>query len=721
MSYGTSATTTSGAYSIKLADGNYKITAVKQGYTMSPQSLTVSANATQNLIMTSASLAISGTITAGGSVAPSAFVWAEKVGGGFTGTQADASGNYSLSVDSGSWRVFAASEKYTKSGYASNPINVSASQSGINIALTTAANIQDNLVTSSTFKDTASGSFEDTTVNTKVSVDGGALGQAGSDSYITAKETVNYPDSSSVNVIANKAKDINAYSGGSQVKNLSTGKKATVELTYTVAELATSEIDTPAEVSQLKVSTVNEQKEWEALSTVVTYKDSSGNAVSVATTSSSIPASVSQITFTTTDATHFSPYALTEANDPSAPSQPSGVSATAATAGTASITLNWTANSSEDNVTGYYIYRDTASNPNSPLLTSTTATSYTDTGLTFGTTYYYRVAAYRNTLESQASSEVSATPSIAAGGGIISSGGGGGGGGSAPSIPSQTPSPSPSPAIPATPAVPGVSPAVPATPSLSAQPSATALSVSPVFNRSLYIGVINSDVKRLQQLLNLDKDTMVSNSGVGSKGNETNYFGPATEKAVRKFQEKHNIAKQGETGYGVFGPKTQVKMQEIVNSLSGTLPPETPSVPSIVSRLTPASVSPIFTKGLEKGMRSEDIKRLQQLLNLDQDTMVSNSGAGSKGNETNYFGPATERAVRKFQEKHNLAKQGDAGYGFVGPKTRDKLAEIHSGIQTELPSSLSSNNDLSLKEQLQRQIQQLLKQVELLQSQLGGI
>ena len=67
---------------------------------------------------------------------------------------------------------------------------------------------------------------------------------------------------------------------------------------------------------------------------------------------------------------------------------------------------------------------------------------------------------------------------------------------------------------------------------------------------------------------------------------------------------------------------------------------------------------------------------LQQVLNRDANTMVAAEGAGSPGNETNYFGPATLRAVQKFQEKYGIATVGVAGYGTVGPRTRAKLNEL---------------------------------------------
>jgi len=46
---------------------------------------------------------------------------------------------------------------------------------------------------------------------------------------------------------------------------------------------------------------------------------------------------------------------------------------------------------------------------------------------------------------------------------------------------------------------------------------------------------------------------------------------------------------------------------------------------------------------------------------------------------TGFFGPATERAVQRFQKKHGLVSSGSpatTGYGAVGPKTRTKLNSL---------------------------------------------
>ena len=59
------------------------------------------------------------------------------------------------------------------------------------------------------------------------------------------------------------------------------------------------------------------------------------------------------------------------------------------------------------------------------------------------------------------------------------------------------------------------------------------------WSRNLTIGSTGEDVRQLQRFLNGDAATSVSSSGVGSAGNESTYYGPATARAVSKFQEKN--------------------------------------------------------------------------------------------------------------------------------------------------------------------------------------
>jgi len=58
-----------------------------------------------------------------------------------------------------------------------------------------------------------------------------------------------------------------------------------------------------------------------------------------------------------------------------------------------SVTLGWSAISG---VTGYYVYRSASPDGNYNLVGSTKSASFTNTGLTDGTTYYYKIASYNN-------------------------------------------------------------------------------------------------------------------------------------------------------------------------------------------------------------------------------------------------------------------------------------------------------------------------------------
>ncbi len=58
------------------------------------------------------------------------------------------------------------------------------------------------------------------------------------------------------------------------------------------------------------------------------------------------------------------------------------------------------------------------------------------------------------------------------------------------------------------------------------------------FAKTLQQGMSSDDVKYLQIILNSSADTKIAASGVGSPGNETNYFGSLTKAAVIKFQNK---------------------------------------------------------------------------------------------------------------------------------------------------------------------------------------
>ena len=78
-----------------------------------------------------------------------------------------------------------------------------------------------------------------------------------------------------------------------------------------------------------------------------------------------------------------------------------------------------------------------------------------------------------------------------------------------------------------------------------------------------------------------------------------------------------------------------------------------------------------FTQDLRLGQSSLGVKYLQIVLNQDPNTRVAQSGSGSLGNETTYFGMLTRTALINFQTKYSLTTSG-----YTDANTRTKLNEL---------------------------------------------
>ena len=220
----------------------------------------------------------------------------------------------------------------------------------------------------------------------------------------------------------------------------------------------------------------------------------------------------------------------------------------------------------------------------------------------------------------------------------------------------------------------------------------------------LRAGDVGDDVKNLQKYLNGQGFT-VSHTGAGSPGNESNYFGPATERAVKAYQEHHKeeilhpVGLTSATGYA--GPSTishindRIAQQASINVTSGSSSSSTSSSSGGISR------------NLRVGDVGNDVKNLQKYLNA-QGFTVSQAGAGSPGNESNFFGPATERAVKAYQEHHKTDILNPLGLtsatGYAGPSTishinKNIAPQTNTGSSTQ-PTSDSQTNTNQLLNQL---------------------
>ena len=92
------------------------------------------------------------------------------------------------------------------------------------------------------------------------------------------------------------------------------------------------------------------------------------------------------------------------------------------------------------------------------------------------------------------------------------------------------------------------------------------------FKKDLLLGDTDPDVKELQKVLNSDVDTTIALTGVGSRGQETTYFGSGTKAAVIKFQEKYReaiLTPNGLTkGTGSVGKATRTKLNLLIGVMN---------------------------------------------------------------------------------------------------------------------------------------------------------
>ncbi len=261
------------------------------------------------------------------------------------------------------------------------------------------------------------------------------------------------------------------------------------------------------------------------------------------------------------------------------------------------------------------------------------------------------------------------------------------------------------------------------------------------FERDLSQRMSGDDVNCLQIVLNSAEETQLAETGVGSPGNETNYFGPLTKAAVIRFQEKYaedvleswNLT----SGTGYVGSTSRSKLNQLLKSKDRTenigtytdkifttlalgeviegVTEEAVEIPTVtfekpiaemttkelkakiaeisevvsqLKALLPESEVPAikgcpvsnFERDLSQRMSGDDVNCLQIVLNSAEETQLAETGVGSPGNETNYFGPLTKVAVIRFQEKYaedvleswNLT----SGTGYVGSTSRSKLNQL---------------------------------------------
>ncbi|MCL5411185.1 MAG: carboxypeptidase regulatory-like domain-containing protein [Patescibacteria group bacterium] len=378
-----------GNYTLRVPAGEYYVSAhipPGQGY-INPDRVQVSVakngEATVNLAFKTADAKITGKVTQSGTAKYGAFVraWAEK--GGYSETRVNSlDGVYELSVSKGdNWHVGAILED-GKKVYKSSEIIVS---------VTSASATQDLTLNESslTLPDPVTVTFDSTqmevvnlTDGTELSLPANSLATSG-DVTLTATPKAELQSEKTAQPIGIGYDFTAVNASGSAITTFNNSISITVP--YTDQQLT----DSKASESDLTPSYWDENSgTWRSVGTATVDKDSK------------------TVNFTTN---HFTSYALVAAADTTPPSAPTGVSVTNAESG--ALTIAWTNPTSDFSYAK--VYRSTTSGSLGTVIANNqTGTSYKDTGLTNGTTYYYTVRAVDAAgNESTNTAQVSGTPS----------------------------------------------------------------------------------------------------------------------------------------------------------------------------------------------------------------------------------------------------------------------------------------------------------------------
>ncbi|WP_051585855.1 C40 family peptidase [Caldanaerobius polysaccharolyticus] len=137
-------------------------------------------------------------------------------------------------------------------------------------------------------------------------------------------------------------------------------------------------------------------------------------------------------------------------------------------------------------------------------------------------------------------------------------------------------------------------------------------------------------------------------------------FGPLTLNAVKRFQSSNGL-----TADGIVGPATYQRIQLLLNGRNAL------ASRGSINRTSPGVT--LSTTTLKIGSRGDAVKNLQQSL-----SRLGYSTGGIDG----IFGPATEKAVRAFQARHNLTVDG-----IAGPQT---ISAINKALSNSALSSRGS-------------------------------
>jgi len=316
------------------------------------------------------------------------------------------------------------------------------------------------------------------------------------------------------------------------------------------------------------------------------------------------------------------PASVTVSIDNVSPSTPTNVSLQQISAG--SVDVSWASSTDPAGIAGYQVFQ------NGIQVATATGSPYTDSGLTIGAVYSYRIAAYdvAGNVSNQSAPPVSVTIQPANG--------------------------------PGTPYAISARLLGTSTVALSWPAAVDSLTITgySIYRDGAQVGTVTS--------------TAYLDSGLAPGLHAYNLTATDVSGAVSPMSATSSII---------------VPIPTLSASSSTTLPANSVVPTSIVvvansSTVSTASSIASLTQSLYYGLRNAQVTALQSFL-------VQN-GYLAPAYATGFFGSLTQGAVEKFQCSENIVCTGGAGWGMVGPKTRNILNTLMGGSTVSTDASTSA-------------------------------
>ena len=178
------------------------------------------------------------------------------------------------------------------------------------------------------------------------------------------------------------------------------------------------------------------------------------------------------------------------------------------------------------------------------------------------------------------------------------------------------------------------------------------------------------DVRTIQRQLNRIRQNYPS---IPRIPDANGFFDASTQAAVKQFQRIFNL-----TPDGIVGKATWYKIKQIYNAVK--------KVSELYSEgITISEVERIFSEVLKRGSRGNDVRAIQYFLafiGFFNDSLPEIKVDG-------IFGPATENAVKAFQQQYGLTVDG-----IVGRATWYRILDVYNSTLNSLPDEYRSYSSL---------------------------